>query len=111
MISNTIKTLCYLCLIFSYTGVQALPVINDEGPWSVTWENDLMSLRNTDRHYTNGLQVTKTSEVYQQFNQHNTFTWLANHIDWLPIGFDTWLQHRTTLSLGQIMQTPRRSEP
>lgn len=96
-----------LLLVTVSERVLAAPDLNAPGAWSVTWENDLFSPKHQDRHYTNGLQVTKTSDNLKQFDSSNTFSWLANATKSLPAGAaDQWSTRRTTLSLGQIMQTP-----
>ncbi len=96
-----------LLLMTTSESVLAAPSPNAPGAWSVTWENDLFSAKHQDRHYTNGLQVTKTSDNLKQFDDTNTFSWLANLVKSLPVGsIDQWVERRTTLSLGQVMQTP-----
>ena len=99
-------TLFSLCLLLMpITGLSA-PEISAPGSMSLTWENDLFSPSYTDRHYTNGLQVTKTSHNYNQFDSSNTFGWLAKAATILPVGKGDWLKRRATLSFGQVMQTP-----
>ncbi|MCK5880891.1 MAG: lipid A deacylase LpxR family protein, partial [Sinobacterium sp.] len=92
----------------------AAPELSSPGSLSFTFENDILSPQHTDRHYTNGIQITKTSRSYDQFDDSNTFGWLAKSASLLPLGKGEWLKHRTTLSLGQVMQTPEditTSEP
>lgn len=95
-----------LLLTTAPSNVIAAPDLLGPGSWSFTWENDILSPKHTDRHYTNGLQFTKTSRSYDSFNSDNTFGWFARAASILPVGKEGWLEHRTTLSFGQVMQTP-----
>lgn len=103
---SNIKFACILFLGVSVSDSYALPQVKGSGSWSMTWENDALSLRSTDRHYTNGFSVSKTFDPVEQFDGTNSFSWFAAAAEYFPVGNKHRARKNTMLSFGQVMQTP-----
>jgi len=73
---------------------------------SFTLDNDLFTLTNGDRHYTNGVHIRLESKPFDEFNRETTPSLLLPLLDPFPLVTDDF-DHRTlAYQFGQLMFTP-----
>jgi len=73
---------------------------------SFTLDNDLFTLTNGDRYYTNGIHFRLESKLFDEFNRETTPSLLLPLLDPFPLATDAF-DHRTlAYQFGQVMFTP-----
>lgn len=73
---------------------------------TLTWDNDLFTYSNTDRHYTNGIHVRLESKPLTAFDESSAPGLFVPMIEALPISSGTFQQRTVAYSAGQKMFTP-----
>ena len=80
---------------------QAAPPEDEPGAFSILFENDIFD--NTDRDYTNGVQISYTT------GPHDAYSWVVDTARLLPF-FAATGEVRTSYALGQNMYTPKDTQ-
>lgn len=73
---------------------------------TLTWDNDLFTYSNTDRHYTNGIHVRLESKPLTAFDESSVPDLFLPMLEALPISSGTFQQRTVAYSAGQKMFTP-----
>jgi len=83
------------------TAAQATPPESERPAFTILFENDIIS--NTDRDYTNGVQLAYTT------GPHDALGWVVDTARFLPF-FASTGEVRTSYALGQNMYTPKDTQ-
>jgi hypothetical protein len=73
---------------------------------TATWDNDLFTRSNTDRHYTNGVHVRLESRPFAAFDETTTPTPFLPVLKALPVSSEAFQRRTLAYSVGQKMFTP-----
>ena len=73
---------------------------------TITWDNDLFTYSNTDRHYTNGIHARLESKPFTVFDESSILGLFVPILDALPISSRKFQQRTVAYSVGQKMFTP-----
>lgn len=98
-----------LALLIMGASCQALAGDDPEHGWesvTATWDNDLFTRSNTDRHYTNGVHVRLESRPFAAFDEATTPALFLPVLKALPVSSEAFQRRTLAYSFGQKMFTP-----
>jgi len=106
---TSMRIWCIYCWIIVNTLVTPVAHSQSAVEWealSFTLDNDLFTLTNGDRYYTNGMQIRLESEPFDEFSRDTTPSLLLPLLRPFPLATDAF-DHRTlAYQFGQVMFTP-----
>ena len=73
---------------------------------SFTLDNDLFTLTNGDRYYTNGVHIRLESKPFSEFSRDTTPSLLLSLLRPFPLATDAFGHRTLTYQFGQMMFTP-----